>query len=236
MPSTEGNRYFKIPMLFGASGMPSPDSETGPIDLTTGSGAPHEVERTLERAIGAQIRDLRRRFRLSMSDLAAAASISSGMLSKIENGQISPSLSTLQALALALNVPITALFSAFETKRDCSFVRAGQGVVIERRGTKVGHVYQLLGHTLGGEVTIEPYLITLKEDAVPYTGFRHAGTELIYMLSGKVAYRHGDQTYQLQSGDALMFDSAALHGPETLVERPATYLSIIIYGRNADIS
>jgi transcriptional regulator with XRE-family HTH domain len=198
-------------------------------DLATGSGAPQEPERTLERAIGAQIRDLRQRFHLSVSDLAGAASISTGMISKIENGQISPSLSTLQALAQALNVPITNLFSAFEEKRDCSFVKAGQGVAIERRGTKVGHVYQLLGHALGGDVTVEPYLITLKEDAVPYTGFRHAGTELLYMLSGKVIYRHGDQTYPLAPGDALMFDSAALHGPETLVERPATYLSIIIY-------
>jgi transcriptional regulator with XRE-family HTH domain len=199
------------------------------IAYVTGSGAPPEQERTLERAIGTHIRDLRQRFHLSVADLAGAASISTGMMSKIENGQISPSLSTLQALAQALNVPITNLFSAFEERRDCSYVKAGQGVAIERRGTKVGHVYQLLGHALGGDITIEPYLITLKEDAVPYTGFRHAGTELIYMLSGKVVYRHGDQTYPLEPGDALMFDSAALHGPETLVDRPATYLSIIVY-------
>jgi transcriptional regulator with XRE-family HTH domain len=202
------------------------------ITYVTGSGAPPEQERSLERAIGTHIRDLRQRFHLSVADLAGAASISTGMMSKIENGQISPSLSTLQALAQALNVPITNLFSAFEERRDCSYVKAGQGVAIERRGTKVGHVYQLLGHALGGDFTIEPYLITLKEDAVPYTGFRHAGTELIYMLSGKVVYRHGVQTYPLEPGDALMFDSAALHGPETLVERPATYLSIIVYRVN----
>jgi transcriptional regulator with XRE-family HTH domain len=209
------------------------ETEADQIDLTTGSGAPQEPERTLERAIGAQIRDLRQRFHLSVAHLAGAASISSGMLSKIENGQISPSLSTLQALALALNVPITTLFSAFEEKRDCSFVPAGQGVAIERRGTKVGHVYQLLGHALGGDVTVEPYLITLRENAVAYTGFRHAGTEIIYMLSGKVVYRHADQTYPLGPGDTLMFDSAGLHGPETLIERPATYLSIIIYRANS---
>jgi len=199
------------------------------LDLATGSNAPQEPERTLERAIGARIRDLRQALHLSVAHLANAAAISSGMLSKIENGQISPSLSTLQALATALNVPITNLFSAFEEKRDCSYVKAGQGVVIDRRGTKVGHVYQLLGHALGGDVVMEPYLITLKEDAVAYTGFRHAGTELIYMLSGKVIYRHGDQTYPLNPGDSLMFDSAALHGPEAVVERPATYLSIIVY-------
>ena len=114
------------------------------MDLTTGSNAPQEPERTLARAIGARIRDLRQALHLSVAHLANAAAISSGMLSKIENGQISPSLTTLQALSTALNVPITNLFSAFEEKRDCSYVKAGQGVAIDRRGTKVGHVYQLL--------------------------------------------------------------------------------------------
>jgi transcriptional regulator with XRE-family HTH domain len=210
---------------------PAKKSETT-LDLTTGSGAPPAGERTLERAIGTQIRELRRQFHLSVADLASAASISAGMLSKIENGQISPSLSTLQALAGALNVPITSLFSTFDEKRDCSFVRASQGVIIERRGTKVGHVYQLLGHALGGELMVEPYLITLREEAAPYTGFRHDGVEFIYMLSGEVIYRHSDQTYRLRPGDALLFDSGAQHGPEKLVKRPMTYLSIIIYRNN----
>jgi transcriptional regulator with XRE-family HTH domain len=156
------------------------------------------------------------------------------MLSKIENGQISPSLGTLQALSSALNVPLTTLFSTFEEKRDCSFVEAGQGVVIERRGTKVGHVYQLLGHALGGDLRVEPYLITLREEADPYTGFHHAGVEFIYMLSGQVSYRHADRIYHLRPGDALLFDSGALHGPETLIERPMTYLSIIMYRADPD--
>lgn len=199
--------------------------------IATGSGAPPADERTLERALGGQVRKLRRRLDLSLSDLAASAGVSIGMLSKIENGQISPSLATLQAIAGALGAPITALFAEYEERRDASFVRAGQGVVIERRGTKVGHVYELLGHALGGDIAVEPFLITLQEDAVPYTGFQHAGVELIYMLSGEVVYRHGDRTYHLKPGDALMFDSAALHGPEALVKRPMTYLSIIIYPR-----
>ena len=108
---------------------------------------------------------------------------------------------------------------------------AGEGVVIERRGTKVGHQYRLLGHALGGPVVMEPYLITLHEDAAPHTAFRHAGSEFIYMLTGEVVYRHGEQSYHLRPGDALLFDSAAPHGPERLVVKPMTYLSIIVYPR-----
>ena len=210
------------------------ESGTDRPDLAeTGSGAPPSVARTLEQALGAQVRRMRRQHDITAVELAEAANISTGMLSKIENGQISPSLGTLQALAAALNVPISNLFGAFEENRDCSYVRAGQGVVIERRGTKVGHQYELLGHALGGDVVVEPYLITLREEARPHTAFQHGGLEFIYMLSGEVVYRHGDRTYPLRPGDALLFDSAAPHGPEELVSRPMTYLSIIIYPRIA---
>jgi len=200
-------------------------------DYKTGSNAPGANERTLEQALGIKVRAIRRELDLTVSDLASAAGISVGMLSKIENGLISPSLATLQSISSVLNVPLSMLFASFEEKRDCSYVPAGQGVHIERRGTKVGHQYELLGAAIGGDVAVEPYLITLSEEAVPYSGFRHAGVEFIHMLTGEVNYRHGERTYHLKPGDSLLFDSAATHGPEELLVRPMTYLSIIIYPR-----
>ena len=129
-------------------------------------------------------------------------------------------------------MPLTTFFASYEEQRDCSYVLGGKGVTIERRGTKAGHQYQLLGHSISGEVVVEPYLITLTEEAKPYTMFQHAGVEFIYMLTGKVVYRHADKAYPLAPGDALFFDSAALHGPEELTKLPMTYLSIIIYPRS----
>jgi transcriptional regulator with XRE-family HTH domain len=193
---------------------------------------PEVPERNLERALGNQIRAIRRQQDLSVADLSNAAGISAGMMSKIENGGISASLSTLQAISTALHVPLSSLFASFEERQDCSYVPRGKGVTIERRGTKVGHVYELLGHVLRGDVVVEPYLITLQENASPYTSFSHGGVEFIYMLEGQVHYRHGSETYLLQPGDALLFDSAALHGPERLSDGETRYLSIIVYPRN----
>jgi transcriptional regulator with XRE-family HTH domain len=201
-------------------------------DLRTGSLAPEErAPPNLEASIGAGVRQLRKSLDLTIAELAAASGVSTGMLSKIENGMITPSLTTLDQVAKALNVPISQLFAEMEERRDCSFVKAGTGVRIERRGTKAGHLYDLLGHSLSGEIATEPYLITLSEDAAPYTNFRHAGVEFIYMLSGKVRYRHADRSYLMEPGDALFFDAAARHGPEELVRAPMKYLSIIIYKR-----
>ncbi len=204
---------------------------SAPEGFVTGSNAPPRAARTLEQSIGNYIRQQRRRLDLTGGDLAGASGISTSMLSKIENGQISPSLATLQAIAGALNTPLTAFFANHEERRDCSFVKAGQGVAIERRGTKAGHHYDLLGHSISGDVVIEPYMINLSEDAAPYTAFQHEGVELIYMLTGKVAYKHADKTYHLEAGDTLMFDANAPHGPEVLTELPMTYLSIIVYPR-----
>ena len=187
----------------------------------------HAADNELERAIGSQVRRYRKQLGLTVAGLADRAGLSSGMLSKIENGNTSPSLATLRVLSIALNVPVTALFRQFEEQRDATFVRAGQGLPIERRGTRAGHQYQLLGHSIHSEVSVEPYLITLREDSEVFPIFQHGGVEFIYMLQGIVVYRHADTTYRLSPGDSLFFDADAPHGPEELVELPVRFLSII---------
>ena len=183
---------------------------------------------SLEQIVGAQVRALRQALGMTLSDLANAASISTGMLSKIENGQTSPSLSTLQALAGALNIPLGSFFATFDEKRDATFVKAGEGLTIERRGSSKGHKYQLLGHGVRSTVKVEPYLITLDETSDAFPIFQHEGTEFIYMLEGSVTYAHGDRTYLMEPGDSLYFDAGAVHGPLELRKLPAVYLSIIV--------
>ncbi|WP_305983797.1 XRE family transcriptional regulator [Roseibium sp. MMSF_3544] len=191
-------------------------------------------EKNLELALGRQVRALRTERRMTGADLAAQTGLSVGMLSKIENGVISPSLSTIQLLANALQVPFVRLFSGYEEERGCMHVKAGNGVEIERAGTRAGHQYSLLGH-IGANATgvvTEPYLITLNDKSDRFPTFQHEGMEFLYMLEGRVEYRHGDQLYLLEPGDSLLFDADAPHGPEVLLELPAKYLSIITYPQN----
>ena len=95
--------------------------------------------------------------------------------------QISPSLGTLQALAQALNVKPPALRNLRGATRylQCACWARRHNRAPRHQGRPP---IQLLGDRLGGPVVAEPYLITLHQDAVPYTGFRHAGVEFIYML------------------------------------------------------
>ena len=94
--------------------------------------SPHiqQPENALEVAIGRQVRQYRKDLNMSIAELSKITGLSPGMISKIENGNTSPSLGTLKALSAALNVPVTALFRVFEEQRDAIFVASGQGLTI----------------------------------------------------------------------------------------------------------
>jgi len=188
----------------------------------------------LETAIGREVHAFRRKHGMTVIDLARLAKLSPGMLSKIENGLTSPSLATLRALSTALGVPVTAFFRRFEQHTDATFVRAGEGLVIERRGTRVGHQYRLLGHGVRKSVAVEPYLITLTEESEVFPLFQHDSVEFLYVLEGRMRYRHGDKTYLLGPGDSLFFDANAPHGPDDLIALPIRFLAIISQAPGAE--
>ncbi|MBI6629678.1 helix-turn-helix domain-containing protein [Pontibaca salina] len=213
--------------------------KTAKRDLKSGrkilSQDPHKVassrEKVLEVAIGKEVRAHRRQQKMTVFALAEATGLSIGMLSKIENGNTSPSLTTLQALSHALSVPLTAFLRGFEETRGAMLTKAGEGAETERRGTRAGHQYNLLGHigSNASGVVVEPYLITLSETSDTFPTFQHDGIETIYMLEGELGYRHGNVVYFLETGDTLFFDADAPHGPEELIKLPIRYLSIIAY-------
>lgn len=211
------------------------DTKKRASDTATLTQDPHRTkelrEKNLEVAIGREVRQLRKRQRMTVADLAAETGLSTGMLSKIENGLTSPSLATIQTLANALRVPLVSLFTGFEEERGVMHVKSGQGVEVARAGTRSGHQYNLLGHigSNNSGVVVEPYLITLSESSDVFPTFQHEGIEMIYMLDGVLEYRHGEQLFRLEPGDSLFFDADAPHGPEGLVSLPARYLSIISY-------
>jgi transcriptional regulator with XRE-family HTH domain len=187
-------------------------------------------ERSLARYLGHTIRRLRQKNKLTIGEVAAQVELSAGMLSKIENGQASTSLDSLQRIAKALGVTIADLFRDYNVPEGgAQVVKAGEGMEVVRRGTKRGHTYHLLAYDKGPRKSFEPFLITLDDASETFPRFEHPGTEFIYMLAGKLEYRHGRETTVLEPGDAFTFRGDVPHGPERLIELPIRFLSIIIY-------
>jgi transcriptional regulator with XRE-family HTH domain len=191
-------------------------------------------ERKLPRIVtqvGAAVRRLRAAQGLTLADVAGMASISPGMLSRLEHGDVAPSLDTLAALAEALGTSCAALLRDPDSSlSDAQLVRKGEGLEVVRRGTRRGHTYHLLASDRGPRRAFEPFLVTLNSKSEIFPEFEHPGTEFIHILEGSLRYRHGTETYLLKPGDSLTFRGDVPHGPDKLLKLPIRMLSIIVYG------
>ena len=181
--------------------------------------------------VGASARRLRLAQGLTLAELAQSAGISAGMLSRLETGDVSPSLETLAALSTALGSTVAALFrDDGAAASDAQLVKKGEGLEVVRRGTRRGHTYHLLASDRGPKRVFEPFLVTLTSKSEVFPEFDHPGTEFIHVLEGSLRYRHGTETYLLRPGDSLTFRGDVPHGPDKLLKLPVRMLSVIIYG------
>jgi transcriptional regulator with XRE-family HTH domain len=203
--------------------IPMADTSTNLPDSTT-------LDDSLARYLGNTIRELRQKHGLTIASVAEQVGISRGMLSKIENAQTSTSLETVTKLASAFGVSLSTLFRNYNMPvGGAQLVKSGEGMEVVRRGTRCGHTYHLLAYEQGQTKLFEPFLITMDDASEVFPTFEHAGIELIYMLEGKLEYRHGQHTYLLEPGDTLTFRGDVPHGPEKLLELPIRFLAMIHY-------
>lgn len=197
---------------------------SGALDASGGSSG--ALEEALGAVIAERVREFRLQLGLTVGQLAEVTGLSKGMLSKIENAQASPSLATLARLSEALKVPVTAFFRGLNEEQDVLVVKAGRGLDIEHKNSGPGHRYQLLGSMRAPHNTLETLLVTLTERAETFPLYQHPGTEMIYMISGRLEYMCGNSRYLLEPGDAMQFVGEVPHGPTSLIELPIQFISI----------
>ncbi len=181
------------------------------------------------RVVGERVRDARRALGLTMAQFAETAEISLGMVSKIEHGQTSPSLSTLTRLAHAARVPITAFFRGLDEEHDVVIVRSDERMEILHEGTREGHVYEDLGSLRGKTRIIEPMMVTLESSDEVFPLFQHEGVEFLHMLEGAMDYGYGPKNYRLGAGDTIQIHGEVAHGPVQLVELPVRFMSVKVF-------
>ncbi len=179
-----------------------------------------------EQQVGKNIRGIRTSAGLTVTALAAEASVTKSTLSKIENGQVSAPISTLMRVARALEVPLADFFYEAEKDPDYVFTRKGAGKIVHGNGTKLGYSYE--GLALGKKDTlIDPFVLTIDPEDPPGE-FYHEGQEFIYMLSGTLQFSIGDDVLELHAGDSLLFNSGTTHKTHNTGDTPARFLCIFI--------
>ena len=164
-------------------------------------------ESRLEVNVGARLRVLRSERGLSIRLLAERSDLSVNTLSLIENGRTSPSVGTLQQIARALQVPISAFFEIEEARQTVVCQKAGQ-----RPRAAFAHG---IAEDLGAGLTLhggQPLLVTLLPgtDSGP-APIVHTGYEFVYCLEGRLNYTIEEHSYTLEEGDSLIFEAHLPH-------------------------
>lgn len=180
-----------------------------------------------DQIIGYALRDLRETRAISARQLAESSGISAAMISRIESGQVSPSIATMSALSNALEVPLTSLFRDIVADRtDFTHVRKGSGIVSTRlNGDHLHHYINLAAHRRR-DLNFEAHLVTIKQqDAAPPRYVAH-GVVLLHVLSGSAYFHYGVQELLLQEGDSLSIDAELTHGVGRVETPEFVFLSI----------
>jgi len=185
--------------------------------------------------IGPQIRLLRQGLRMTLQDLSEGTELSKPLLSQIENEQVIPPLATLLRIAKALNVPLQTFFEEEDNTQKCLVVRAGNSNRLNRRPKHDGPPQPYLYHSLAygkKHKHMEPFLVEFNpKQAGKSSSVQHAGEEFLYVLEGQIELSHGGDSYVLDVGDSVYWDSNEPHSLKALGEQTARGIAVL-YTRN----
>jgi len=173
--------------------------------------------------VGRRFRALRAEHGFSIRALAEQSGLNVNTLSLIENGKTSPSVSTLQQIAAALKVPVTAFFEIQEATRSIVYQKAGE------RHAAVFACGSLANLATGFAVPgLGPFIVTM--DPNTSSGDKpivHTGLELVYCLEGQIEYEVDEQLFPLDPGDSLLFEAHRPHRWRNNSEMPSRSLLLI---------
>ena len=161
------------------------------------------------KTVGGKIRTLRKQKGLTLADLAKKTGRSVSLLSQIENGNVSPSFSSMQTIADVLKSNLGQIVGSDP------FVEAGDTFILEASARKVlstqgGVQHQLLTH--GVRLPFELVLIELPPDSS--TGeslYTHAGEECGLLLEGSLVVETNEQMHHLKPGNSITYKSSIPH-------------------------
>ena len=173
--------------------------------------------------VGKSLRDLREERDLTIRTLSEMSGLNVNTLSLIENGKSSPSVNTLQRLALALDVPIVAFFEHGKPQNNVTHLKA------ENRPT--ANFTHGTVEDLGMGIKGCPFEAMVVE-VTPHAGsgdtpIVHTGFELVFCLQGEIIYQVADQQFVLESGDSLFFEAHLPHRWDNVMRNPARAILVM---------
>ncbi|MEO1733948.1 MAG: XRE family transcriptional regulator [Pseudomonadota bacterium] len=175
--------------------------------------------------LGARVRDLRKARDWTLEQAANQAGLARSTLSKIENGQMSPTYDALKKLAVGLEISVPQLFTPPQKDQ----VNGRMSVTQSGEGTQTAtatYEHELLAETLTKKQML-PYRARVRARRMEeFDGWvRHDGEEFLYVLTGVVRlYTEFYEPVEMRRGDSAYYDAAMGHNVVSISEEDATIL------------
>ncbi|MFZ5436934.1 MAG: cupin domain-containing protein [Bacillota bacterium] len=177
------------------------------------------------REIGQRIRKLRQEKRLALEELGSRAGLSKSFISEVERGIASLTITSLQKIAEALDVPLSYFFTTPSL--------AGNGLRITRARERTefrmeanqNRIFSSLAAGFPDRV-LEPLLITLLPGHSHVEPYSHPGEEFAFVLESTLTVLVEDQEFELGPGDAIHLSSLIPHNWENRTDQPVRVIAV----------
>ena len=184
---------------------------------------PDELGQPLD--LGARVRALRKSRKWTLEQAATEAGLARSTLSKIENGQMSPTYDALKKLATGLKISVPQLFTPPQDDRingRLAVTKAGQGAA----QATTTYEHELLADSLTKKQML-PYRARVRaRDLTEFDGWvRHDGEEFLYVLTGIIKlYTQFYEPIEMRRGDSAYYDATMGHNVVSVSPEDATIL------------
>ncbi|MFF2753297.1 helix-turn-helix domain-containing protein [Psychrobacillus sp. NPDC058041] len=174
--------------------------------------------------IGSKIRDIRKRKKITIAQMSEQIGLSKGFISNIENDNTSPSLNTLQTIAVYLDVPLPYLL--LEKKQHMKVVRKSERVYTTFNDIKIEHLTSQSG--------LRMMHVELPPGASTGEAIAHEGEESHIVLKGTVLAEQGEDSVIAHAGDSFSWNACVPHFVKNIGEDDAVLL-IAVYKEDSQL-
>jgi len=167
----------------------------------------------LEQQIAEKIRKIRKQKDYTLDKLGELTGLSKGLLSRIENCQVSPPIATLSKISYGLNVPIGIFFNTEDTTKEQGYavtLKSERKQVNKKESMAAINYFSL--SDFKSDKIIEPFIVKfpiVKE--APTKLWDHPGEEFLFVIKGRIDFTFGEKTIRLNPGDSIHFDPSTPH-------------------------
>ena len=175
--------------------------------------------------LGARVRELRKAQGWTLEQAARQAGLARSTLSKIENGQMSPTYDALKKLATGLQISVPQLFTApsrGQVTGRMALTRAGEGV----SHPTATYEHELLSAAMTRKKML-PYRARVRARRMEeFDGWvRHDGEEFLYVLTGVIRlYTEFYEPVEMKRGDSAYYDATMGHNVVSVSPEDASIL------------